>query len=736
MTIFFKNSAAKVALLTLLTLLFTSHSAFAAVADDLKDPLSTTNPNNCTGCHQNQVSDWQKSDHAKAMALPNKKSVLGNFNNNKVEHFSQSARFYQQDNKFWVSLTHEGKTNSYPVAYTFGHYPLQQYLVKADNGKYQVFPFNWDSRPASEGGQKWYPVYADEDIKAADRLHWQQPLQTWNGMCADCHSDGLKRQYSVKKDTFKTVYDNINVGCQSCHGKMDEHSKNPNTSKVNNTAKYDNKWLIKAGTATASWQGEKRDNSFMDNCFSCHALRSPLTDGITPNTPFLDQFSPSFLQPNLYHADGQIKEEVYVYGSFLQSKMFAAGVNCLDCHDKHTMKIKVQNNGLCLQCHNAEVFEQKSHHQHEQASTGSQCVNCHMPENRYMGVDDRRDHSFKIPRPHLSDEFKTPNACVQCHDDKDNQWASKNVAKWHGKPKTLSASEQTRLNIQQGTPVTIEAHLALINDTAMNAIYRATAIVLLPNSTANIPAHIAKPWTNSSEPLIRLAIARTGNLLSEADRKVLFSSLLTDTYKAIRVAAANQLLSIPGMDQKQLEQAFAELVDSNDISSWRGEGNLNQSMVHFSKGDIANAIESLKAAINVDPYFEASYVNLADIYRNLGETAKEKALFKQAIIATPKSALLHYSYGLHQIRNQEKAASVQSFSTALRLQPDNSQYAYIYLLALDNTGKTKQALATLKMQINRYKNNSQMLQLGLSFAQKLQDRNAYQSFSQYLQQLQ
>jgi hypothetical protein len=87
-----------------------------------------------------------------------------------------------------------------------------------------------------------------------------------------------------------------------------------------------------------------------------------LTDGFKANKPFLDQFVPQLLSPPNYHVDGQIKEEVYVYGSFLQSKMFAAGVNCLDCHDKHTMKLKLEDNGLCLQCHSASEYNLKLHH--------------------------------------------------------------------------------------------------------------------------------------------------------------------------------------------------------------------------------------------------------------------------------------------------------------------------------------------------------------------------------------
>jgi hypothetical protein len=128
---------------------------------------------------------------------------------------------------------------------------------------------------------------------------------------------------------------------------MSEHVSTNEKATTNQLAKDDvttikhltRKWLRSIGEKTAHWQGDKRNNDFMDGYFACHKLRAPLTDGIQPKVAFLDQFTPQLLASPNYHVDGQIKEEVYVYGSFLQSKMFAE-VNCLDYHDKNTMKVK------------------------------------------------------------------------------------------------------------------------------------------------------------------------------------------------------------------------------------------------------------------------------------------------------------------------------------------------------------------------------------------------------------
>ena len=711
--------------------------------------VADTEQKQCIDCHQSQVSNWQQSDHAKAMATANEDSVLGNFNNAEVTHYTQKALFYTDNKQFKVDLTEGDKTTSYNIIYTFGHYPLQQYLVPAEGNRYQVLPFSWDSRSKEQGGQRWYPNYQFEDVKPNDRLHWQQALQNWNGMCADCHSDGLKRNFDVTDNTFSTTWDNINIGCQSCHGKMSEYT---GKLHIKSNALIDNpndkqavlNWLLTPGESVArlksnngqpaTQQEKQQRGEFMDTCFSCHSLRSPLTDGFTPNNHFLDQFSPTLLTQPLYHADGQIKEEVYVYGSFLQSKMYAEGVTCIDCHDAHSMKIKVQGNGLCLQCHNAETYQQPKHINHPLNSKAAECVSCHMPETTYMGADDRRDHSFKIPRPHLSDQYDTPNACTSCHEDKSNQWAAKQVKTWFGETSKLAANEARFLNLMHAQQLPLDQHLAIINDDKLNEIKRASAILMLPNSTQVLTDFVIKPWTSSNLPLIRLATARVGHMLSDDDLQKSYRLLLTDKFKAIRTAAARELIGVNVKQTDTLKKAFEELTVANQASMWRGEGNLNQSLIHLTLEQHNKAIVSLQNSIKVDPYFEPSYVNLAELYRTTAQANLEKAIYKKALATLPKSASLHYAYGMYLIRSGNKQDAVAIFKKAVRFEPTNPQYAYLYFLALDATGKTAQALKELTRQINAYQ-TIELVQLGLSFSQKLSDRKSYEFFYKKYTQL-
>jgi tetratricopeptide (TPR) repeat protein len=712
----------------LLTLSIFSFNAFAVIDPQVKSGKA------CITCHQSEFSNWKTSDHAKSMALPNEDSVLANFDNVDVEHYGQKAHFFTKGNQYWVTISYDDKVDSYPIEYTFGHFPLQQYLVETEPGRLQVLPFAWDSREKETGGQRWYHNYSHEEIRPEDRLHWRQPLQNWNGMCADCHSDGLKRNYDADNNRFNTNFENINVGCLSCHDDMSEHASQSKlrhvADDITSVKHPTGQWLRELGGKTAHWQGEERDNSFMDNCFSCHALRAPLTDGIKPNTPFLDQFTPQLPSAPNYFADGQIKEEVYVYGSFLQSKMYGKGVNCLDCHDKHTMKLKIEGNGLCLQCHGGEVYNVKSHHQHEASSTGAQCVNCHMPTKRYMGVDDRRDHSFKVPRPDLSLQFNTPNACTQCHENKNNQWAIDELEKWHGKLKETSQSKHFLMALNNGQAINLEDHLSIIADSQLDVISRASALQMLSFTTQMITIDVLKPYLEHQESLLRISAASAAQLLTPNEKVLHLSPLLTDKYKAVRVAAARSLVTseLSAKNQQVFNNALTELLHSNYVSSWRGEGRANQGALAINTDDLASAEKYFEGAVKIDLYFEAGYINLADIYRIKQSASQVASVLSKGMTNLPKSSAIKYAYGLYLVRQKSLAKAVTYFEEAMKLSIDNAQYAYTYVLAMDGLGQSTQAINKLKTVIVNYDDKAQLKELGLHLSRKLNSKADYDWF--------
>jgi hypothetical protein len=178
----------------------------------------------CAVCHQAETQLWRGSQHKLAMDHATDKSVLGDFNDAMFEYYGVHSRFFRRDGKFLVETDGpDGKLATFEIKYTFGVDPLQQYLVEFPDGRLQALSLAWDSRPTDKGGQRWFHLYPDEDIRYDDVLHWTKLNQNWNFMCAECHSTGVRKNYDAASDRFATTWAEISVGCETCHGEGSRH---------------------------------------------------------------------------------------------------------------------------------------------------------------------------------------------------------------------------------------------------------------------------------------------------------------------------------------------------------------------------------------------------------------------------------------------------------------------------------------------------------------------------------
>ncbi|MDD5632215.1 MAG: multiheme c-type cytochrome, partial [Methylococcales bacterium] len=447
--------------------------------------------NACKDCHQAEFEAWHGSDHDLAMQEANSQTMLGDFDSAKFKHDNVESTFFKRDGKFMVRTNGpDGQLTDYPIAYTFGVKPLQQYLIEFPGGRYQALSIAWDSRPETEGGQRWFHLYPKEKMDHTDQLHWTGRYQNWNMECAECHSTNLKKGYDAATDSYKTTFSEINVACESCHGPASQHVKwakqaQPPYSKddkglaVKLHSDWQGAWKQVEGNVTAH-RDQHAGDGLMDTCWTCHARRSTLVEGGLPGLPLEDTHHPSLLTQPAYYADGQQRDEDYTWGSFRQSKMFQNGVTCMDCHEPHSLKLRAEGNALCTRCHKAAEFDTEQHHFHKQDSKGAKCMDCHAPEQNYMVIDGRHDHSFRLPRPDLSSSLKSPNACTQCHEKRKPEWAAATLDKWYGKTWRNRPHYGTVLQAgaTQGIK-TLPALLELAQDSTSPGIVRATALTLV-----------------------------------------------------------------------------------------------------------------------------------------------------------------------------------------------------------------------------------------------------------------
>lgn len=703
----------------------------------------------CAGCHTEATKAWHGSQHDLAMQEATPATVLGDFDDATFTHYGVTSRFYRKGDRFYVETDGpDGALQTYEVAYTFGVYPLQQYLVAFPGGRWQALSLAWDARPEDQGGQRWFHLYPNEEIAHGDELHWTGINQNWNFMCADCHSTNLERGYDVRTDSYHTTWSALDVACEACHGPGSGHvawAQN-GASPADPTRglsvllrdRGQEQWAFPKGARIAKRMTPLPVHTETEVCAPCHARRAPLTDGATIGRPLLDGYRPSLLDPGVYHADGQMDGEVYNYGSFLQSKMYRAGVTCSNCHEPHSLQLRGEGNAVCGQCHLPGAFDTPAHHFHSADGPGSRCVDCHMPTKTYMVVDPRHDHGFRVPRPDLDTATGSPDACTSCHAGKDPAWAAARIAEWYGPGRRREPVFGQALALERkGAPGAGAALARLAADPAAPAIARATAVAGLGRHLDQSAFAAIRRGLTDPDPLVRLAAVGTLAQLDPQLRLEAGLPLARDPVRAVRLEAARVLAPVQSvglpLDQRAtLEAAFTEYETAQKGLLDRPEGLLTLGNFYRERGRLAEAETSYATALRLHPSFVPAYANLADLMRQQDRDGDGERILQQGLALAPTSAELVHAQGLLLIRQQRYAEAVTALGKAASLAPGNARYAYVYAVALQETGRPREGLAILEQAHARHPGDVDIL---LALASASLQRGDRVSASRYAQDL-
>ena len=684
----------------------------------------------CRDCHEMEHELFQNSDHDEAMDPATPETVMGDFNDVLFTNYGVTSRFFRAGDDFYVHTEGPGGVmQDYKISYTFGIRPLQQYLIEFPGGAYQCLPIAWDTRPEEEGGQRWFHLYPDERITHDDILFWTRTTQNWNYMCSECHSTNLRKNYDYETRTYHTVWSEIDVSCEACHGPGSVHVEwaerveqgsspdiYPDMGLVVRLKDTDNAtWVFDPDSTTARRSVPRASDELIQMCARCHSRRAIVTEDYFHGGSLLETHWPSLLEEGLYFADGQIQDEVYVYGSYLQSKMYMAGVNCKDCHEPHSGKIYVDGNALCYRCHMAPAYGGRSHHFHDPADEGASCMECHMPERTYMVVDPRRDHSIRIPRPDLSDRLGTPNACNKCHDDQSNQWAADYLEEWYGED-LLNTKHygETFWAARQSYPEALPELISLGKNKEVAPMVRATAISLLNNYADPSITNLIETTIRDKDALIRYATLEVAQNLNDQSAVNLIINRLDDDTKLVRIFAANALArfnldNIPAGKKKLFEQRLNEYTASLMINADHPGTHLNFGNLHLNRGDLAKAEASYLEAIEIEPGLVTAYINLADLYRRTERDEEGEKILLSALEKYPDLAAVNYSLGLLKIRRGDQEGAMTYLQKAAALAPEVAQYSYVYGIGLNSRGEPEQALSFLESALENHPYNRDIL---------------------------
>ena len=665
----------------------------------------------CKTCHEEIYEAWTTSHHYRSMAKSTERTVLGNFDGEPLEFHGIRSRYYKKDGRFYIETDVGKGPRAFPIKYTFGHSPLQQYLVELEKGQIQALNIAWDARPEEAGGGRWMHLQPAEATSVESPFFWTSHFQNWNARCAECHSTGVDVNYDESNHRFETTFAEINVACEACHGPGKQHIDTKGSPGTIFNAPRELAWRFMEGDPTANPSGGRSDR-MVDMCGGCHSRRSL---AVTPKVgaDYHGQYRIALLEAGLYHADGQINDEVFVLGSFLQSKMYAQGVTCTNCHEPHTGQLLLQGNDLCAQCHNPEVFDDGSHHFHAaEEEKRPLCVDCHMPQKTYMLVDDRADHRFGVP--HLDPRSDLPSACLNCHQVMPLV-RGEELAKG-----ATYASVNTRL--RQGDPLVLDDALKLLNEGSLPEIQQAT---ILNGLTELMPIELIEDYVSHDSPIVRRVVA-----LALAERPFvqaypLLRRLADDPVSTVRHNAARALAGHLEDIEPREKSFFVELIDeyrkSLELTEY-SPGTLTElARLEISLGRFRQGQQAHVRALSIEPNYLPAMLNHADLERALGDEKTAASVLSRAVAFAPDSAAANFSFGLSLVRRQKMPEALGYLEQATKQADAIPRYAYVYAVALDSVGRTASAVDVLGDAAATWPNQYDLLWLQVLFMEKSGD---------------
>ncbi|MCP5534483.1 MAG: tetratricopeptide repeat protein [Akkermansiaceae bacterium] len=647
----------------------------------------------CKECHEALFKGWETSNHGLAerayRADMDEKIFVPRRTH--VEAGVTSETFLDADGVAKI-LTQgkDGKQHSYVVKRIIGNDPLRQFLVPAPGGRLQTCDISYDPHK-----DELFDVYGSEERLPGDWGHWTGQGMNWNAMCAACHNTRLRKNYDPATDSYHTAMAEPTVSCESCHGPMKDHvawQRNP-------PAGYDPETNTPADPTATRFTRDQ----MLDTCAACHSRRSELSGDLVPGEPYHDHFSLVVTdETDIYHPDGQVRDENYVFAAFRSSRMHHAGIRCVDCHDPHTNKRLIPGNLLCMRCHGggteppAPIIDPLAHSHHAEGSTGNDCTNCHMPQTTYMQRHPRRDHGFTSPDPLLTVKYGIPNACSRCHTDQSPEWALEHSEKWYGDKLKRPARERAMIvaDARLGQPSARDRAIEWLKTEEIDT-WRATMCHLLERWVYEPKvARALQDRFKDESPLVREAAVRSVIELcrnSESPMRKAVEPMLEDESRSVRIAAAWALCDT--LDLKS--RAGKELVHKLDLDSDQPTGRMQLSQFAFRRGDTPGAIRQIKKAIEWDPNSPPFHHDLAILLSTTGDIPGAIKSLQDAIKLAPQEAEFHYKLALAYNETGDLPKTIGELQTSLKLDPTRGRAWYNLGLAYNSTNQPEDAVKAL-----------------------------------------
>ncbi len=692
----------------------------------------------CRECHERFYELWAPSWHGLAMQAYTAEFAAANLEGQSQAITIGSYTYHActKRTEGWVREEGPQGAKPYPITHVLGGKNVYYFLTPMERGRLQTLPLAYDVKKktwfdtAASGVRHFPGAETDEPV------HWTDPLYTFNTSCYGCHVSQLSRNYDLKTDTYHTVWREPGINCETCHGPAEEHVQVYRKAQETSTEPSD-LGLISTRHFTA-----EQMNSM---CSSCHAKLSPVTASFKPGDRYFDHFDLMTLENPDFYPDGRDLGENYTMTGWRMSQCVKGStLDCMHCHTssgRYRFRGVENPNAACLPCHDERVKNVRQHTHHEADSRGNQCVACHMPMTEFARMA-RSDHSMRPPMPAATLMFKSPNACNICHEDKDANWADRQVRQWHAKDYQKPVLDVASLvdGARRSDWGRLDQMLAYVGSARRDEVFAASLIRSLRacESEKKWPV-VIQALTEDASPLMRAAAAQTleGHLTEKSLASL--AKATGDTYRLVRVRAAAALTTVPvewlnEAHRHQVQRATVELMESLHALPDDYVSHYNLGNIHMGRQDHKKALESYQTAIKLRPDFVPSHVNAAFAYDAMGDREKAETSFGKALVLDPNNSVVYLNLGMLLGESKRGKEAEEAFLAAwrvdpnlaaaahnlgilladdrpeeslawcrraFRLRPDEGRYGYTYAFFLYQRGDTGRATAVLEGMIGR-----------------------------------
>jgi predicted CXXCH cytochrome family protein len=422
--------------------------AHALLRDRSKDYVGASS---CKGCHEDKFRSWHRTYHRSMTQLPSRETVLGAFDGTEVAAFGARATPFERDGHFYFKLPAAGgePEREAEVALTVGSHRYQQYFERVEKGTeklYKRLPLLWHVAE-----RRW--LHLNGAFLEQDNDNWSAHAAVWNYNCIFCHNTGvapgvLRNEQDMPVEVDSHVAD-LGIACEACHGPGRAHATK-NRSPLSRVREY----LSAKPPADIVDPPSLGQRESLALCGQCHSQRLPdppeklwdfLQSGptyrpggdlaghvspVTRDTPVPDPSQPRAYSDRFW-ADGTARLSSYEYLGATQSPCLKdPKFTCTSCHAMHAgdsagqLRPEKRGDQACAQCHGQISADIAAHTHHKPESSGSRCLDCHMPRMVYGILDVHRSHRIESPNVQRDVELGRPNACTTCHLDKSPLWAA------------------------------------------------------------------------------------------------------------------------------------------------------------------------------------------------------------------------------------------------------------------------------------------------------------------------